>query len=501
MNASSALTENGTGGRTATSRALSPGERWYWIIDQLSTLNVCARVRIEGELSVPVLRTALGALQERHPLLRTAIAQDAPQTPGAGPRFVPAGRPIPLREVQVSGAGDAHWTAEVDGRELRDPIDWRSGPLARAVLVSAPGHIHDLVLTLPHCIADGTTALSLLRQWVRLAAAPPASGRSAAPHGPLPQPFEALFPERFRPGAHAPAGPQPAGGTGLDADSGTAEGADLGAGSGTAGGAAGGTDSGTGSGVAGGAEPPAAADAGEVGRLEPERFVPFAQRRTRMLHRSLGSDVLEGLALACKREGATLHGVLAAALACAVARDAAAPPRARFAVGSPVALRGELRRPVSEDEAGCFVSALHCEVRYQPEDLWAMARFVNDDLAARKKRGEQYGVFSLLAAQGPAGVADSGPFIQYIDEHGPFNFFVSNIGRFEFPAELGTWQLSGAQFVGGISVVGYFGSSVSTSHGRLSWNFTHIDGAVSRERAQRIADDSITTVLAAAQQQ
>ncbi|MER6137064.1 condensation domain-containing protein [Streptomyces sp. NPDC001815] len=496
MNASSALTENSTGGRIGTSRALSPGERWYWIIDQLSTLNVCARVRIEGELSVPVLRTALGALQERHPLLRTAIAQDAPQTPGGGPRFVPAGRPIPLREVRVSAAGDAHWTAEVDGRELKDPIDWRSGPLARAVLISAPGHTHDLVLTLPHCIADGTTALSLLRQWVRLAAAPPASDGSAAPHGPLPQPFEALFPERFRPGAHAPAGPQPAHGTDLQADSGTDSGVAGGTGSGTADGTAGGTDSG----VAGGAEPPADADAGEVGRLEPERFVPFAQRRTRLLHRSLGSDVLEGLALACKREGATLHGVLAAALACAVARDACAPPRARFAVGSPVALRGELRRPVSEDEAGCFVSALHCEVRYQPGDLWAMARFINDDLAARKKRGEQYGVFSLLAAQGPAGVADSGPFIQYIDEHGPFNFFVSNIGRFEFPAELGTWQLSGAQFVGGISVVGYFGSSVSTSHGRLSWNFTHIDGAVSRERAQRIADDSITTVLAAAQQ-
>ncbi|WAU82272.1 condensation domain-containing protein [Streptomyces sp. Qhu-G9] len=491
MNASSALTENGTGGRAATSRALSPGERWYWIIDQLSTLNVCARVRIEGELSAPVLRTALGALQDRHPLLRTAIAQNPPRTPGGGPRFVPVDLPIPLREVRVAGAGDAHWTREVDGRELTDPIDWRSGPLARAVLISAPDQTHDLILTVPHCIADGTTALSLLRQWVRLAAAPPPSGRRAAPHGPLPQPFEALFPERFRPGANAPAGPQTADG----ANPGANPGADSGAGSGANPGAAGGV----GSGAAGGAEPPAAADADAVGRLEPERFVPFAQRRTRMLHRSLGSDVLEGLALACKREGATLHGVLAAALACAVARDAEARPLARFAVGSPVALRDELRRPVSEDEAGCFVSALHCEVRYQPEDLWSMARFINDDLAARKELGEQYGVFSLLAAQGPAAVADSEPFIRYIEEHGPFNFFVSNIGRFEFPAGLGTWQLSGAQFVGGISVVGYFGSSVSTSHGRLSWNFTHIDGAVSRERAQRIVDDSITTVLAASQ--
>lgn len=457
MNASSALTEEDTGRRAATSRELSPGERWYWIIDQLSTLNVCARVRIEGELSVERLRTALGALQDSHPQLRTAIADASPEQPGGGPRFVPTNRPIPLREVYLPSTEETRWTGEVDGHELTDPLDWRTGPLARAVVISGPQQIHDLMLTVPHVIADGTTALSLLRQWVRLAAAPPASvPTTAAAVDSFPEPFEALFSERFRAGA-APSGEQ----------------ADDGAGAG------------------------AEAAPGEVGRLEPERFVPFDQRRTRMLHRSLSAGTLDRLALACKREGATLHGVLAAAMACAVARDAGAAPAAHFAVGSPVSLRDELRREVSEDEAGCFVSALHSVVSYQPDDLWSMARFIKDDLTGRKKRGEQYEVFSLLAAQGPAGVADSEGFIRHFEEYGPFNFFVSNIGRFEFPAELGDWQLSGAQFVGGISVVGYFGSSVSTSQGRLSWNFTHIDGAVSRERAERIVDDSLRMVIAA----
>ncbi|MEU3934402.1 condensation domain-containing protein [Streptomyces sp. NPDC029044] len=433
-----------------TSRELSPGERWYWIIDQLSTLNVCARVRITGEVSAQVLRSALGALQDRHPLLRTAIADTAPGTPGDGPRFVPADRPVPLREVVRTEEDEARWASEVDGHELTDAIDWRSGPLARAVLISGPGQTHDLILTVPHCIADGTTALSLLRQWVRLAAAPSGPGAGAVERGPLPEPFEALFPERDVERA---------------AD---AEGA---------------TD-----------------DAGEVGRLEPEQFVPFARRRTRMLHRSIGIDALDGLARACKREGATLHGLLAAALASAVARDAKAESPARFAVGSPVSLREELRRPVSEDEAGCFVSALHSVVGYQPDDLWSMARFIKEDIPARKQRGEQYGVFDLLARQGPSSVADSEPFIQYIDEHGPFNFFVSNVGRFEFPAGLGGWQLSQAQFVGGISVVGYFGSSVTTSHRQLSWNFTYIEGAVSCERAERIVDDCIRTVLSAGEE-
>ena len=133
-----------------------------------------------------------------------------------------------------------------------------------------------------------------------------------------------------------------------------------------------------------------------------------------------------------------------------------------------------------------------------PDDLWSMARFINRDIAERRKRGEQYVVFGQLAQQGPAGVADSEPFVRFIEEHGSFNFFISNIGRFDFPGTVGEWRLSEAQFVGGISVVGYFASSVSTSHGQLSWNFTYIDEAISRERAERLVDDSVAMVLAAA---
>ncbi|MFB7513130.1 condensation domain-containing protein [Streptomyces sp. NPDC056144] len=461
------------------SRELSPGERWYWIIDQLSTLNVCARVRIEGDVDAGALRDALGVLQQRHPRLRTAITEPEDGGPGGGPRFAPTGRPIPLREVHLSDLQPDRWAEEIDTREFTEPIDWRQGPLARAVLISHPGRVHDLLLTVPHVIADGTTALSLLRQWVRLAqdTAPPGPGRGPGRGPDLDldgvgegfEPFEALFPEPFRP---LPPSEQADAG-GQDSEGAAADG--------------GGQDSGGGE-TQGGAV---------AGRLTPETFVPFAQRRTRMLHRSLSSEDLQRLTLACKREGATLHGVLAAALACAVARDAGAVPGEPFAVGSPLSLRDELARPVGLDEAGCFVSALHSVVAQDPGDLWTMARFIKDDLATRKKLGEQYGVFHLLAAQGPAGTADSEPFIRYFEEHGPFNFFVSNIGRFDFPDTAGTWRLSQAQFVGGISVVGYLGSSVTTSQGQLSWNFTYIDHAVSAQRAERIADDTLALVHAA----
>lgn len=454
----------GTEGRADTSRALSPAERWYWIIDQLSTLNVCARVRIEGEVPTGALLSGLRELQARQPLLRLAIAREQS---ASGPRFVPTDNPIPLREVRVAEDEAEQWVREIDEREFAESIDWQSGPLARAIVIRQPDRINDLIMTLPHCISDGTTALAVLRQWVLLAVDPAASGAGAGITDgpvPVPVPVEDLFPARYR----AMTGPLP------ERNAADEDNPDPSA-------------------VPTDAVAPAAA-----GRFQPECFVPFDQRRTRLLHRFIDGDALQDLTLACRREDVTLHGVLAAALACAVARDAGASPPARFAVGSPVSFRDELDRPVPEDEVGCFVSAVHSVVAYQPDDLWGMARFINRDVAERRLRGDQYPVFSLLATQGPMDVADSEPMVRYIEEHGSFNFFISNIGRFNFPEAVGAWRLSGAQFAGGISVVGYLASSVSTSHGRLSWNFTYIDEAVSRERAERIADDTVKTVLMAA---
>ncbi|MBI8371560.1 hypothetical protein JEY89_19670, partial [Pseudomonas aeruginosa] len=51
-------------------RPLSAVERWYWLSDQFSALNVISRVRVHGRLSIDDLRRGLDALQARHPLLR-----------------------------------------------------------------------------------------------------------------------------------------------------------------------------------------------------------------------------------------------------------------------------------------------------------------------------------------------------------------------------------------------------------------------------------------------
>jgi hypothetical protein len=360
---------------------------------------------------------------------------------------VPTDTPIPLREVVLTQPEDMGWLQELDGHELAEPIDWRQGPLARAVVVSQPGQVHDLLLTIPHCISDGTTVLALLRQWARLAAEPEAG--QTVPSGSILSP-EDRFPARYRGTPDA-----------LPAVPATTEGA-------------------------------------AAHRLAPDRFVPFRQRRSRMLHRFLPSDALENLVLACKREDVTMHGVLAAAMVAAVARDAGTPTPEQLTIGSPIDFRNELDPPVSEDEVGSYVSALPAVVDYQPDDLWSMARSINRQLRESKQRGVHFLQPLLLADKGPAGVADSGPFVQFMEDHGPFNVFISNMGRFDFPDTLGTWRLSGAHVVGGISVIGYFASVVATSHDQLVWNFVYIDEATSRERAERLADDCVEIALEAA---
>ncbi|MEU9076960.1 FAD-dependent monooxygenase [Kitasatospora sp. NPDC048538] len=445
-------------------RELSPLERWYWIADRTSPLNVIARVRVHGHLPPSLLRRALDVLQVRHPLLRVAIAD---RGTGADPVFVPVdGRRIPLRHVDVAAddpAADARWEREVNDHELARSVDWRTGPLLRAVVITsgrngADGErdVHDLVLTASHCIADGRTCLSLLRQWIELAAQPDAgTPPHAASWRALPA-TEDLLPRRHR-------GPAGAAGLGLMM-----------------------------------LRDRQAARRDPAQRVVPSRPVPFGQRRTRMVHRLLTAEQLEQLVLAARRHGTTVHGALAAAMVTAVARDAGAPPSTWFSIGSPVDFRGDLDPAVAPDEVGTFVATVPTRVRYEPDgSLWPAARAISQDLVRRRRRREHLSMLSLPRWAGPKSTADSEAFMRFMEEKGPINLCLSNVGRHEFPEQVGSWRVSDAQFVTGISVVGAVVATATTSHGRLAWNFGYVEGLIPELRGRRIADDAVRTVLSA----
>jgi NRPS condensation-like uncharacterized protein len=451
-------------------RPLGPLERWYWIADRFSPLNVIARTQVRGRLPVSLLRRALDELQDRHPLLSVAIRADQA---GMDPWFVPQPGAIPLRSRHLeAGSGvklAAWWEVEVDERELHDPIDVHRGPLARAVVLSraAPNgmgeQVHDVLLTISHCIADGTTALALLEEWLQHAAwldgAVPASaavpGPAAWPVRPAP---EALFPRRHQ-------------------------------------------------GLPGAANAIARQVRDQVNwrrvrarRVAASQPVPSEQRRTRLLHRSLSPAQLDALTRACKREGATVHGALAAAMIAAVAEEAGAAQLEHYVIGSPVDFRSELRPEVSPREMGSYVATLPSYVAYRPgESLWRTAREVSRDLERRRRDGDHFATVNLLGLVGPETAATSGPFLQRVESRGPGNLCLSNVGRYDFPAHVGPWQVSGAQFVAGVSVSGYVVATVNTSHDHLHWNFTYVEDIVSRPRAERLVTTCVDGLLAAVQ--
>jgi hypothetical protein len=62
---------------TEVRRPLSPVERWFWIADQVSPLNVIARVRVTGHFPERVLERAATDLAAEYPVLQVAIRADA----------------------------------------------------------------------------------------------------------------------------------------------------------------------------------------------------------------------------------------------------------------------------------------------------------------------------------------------------------------------------------------------------------------------------------------
>ncbi|PPK71457.1 hypothetical protein V5P93_003323 [Actinokineospora auranticolor] len=442
-------------------RRLSPMERWYWVCDQLSPLNVVARVRVEGACTRDDLARACARLAEEHPLLRVAIDADPD---GSHPCFVGARHDrLPLRTVCADRLDVDRWEREVDDVELVEPLDWRSGPLARVVDVArgAPGsaeETHDLILTVSHVIADGTTALALLRGLVELAA----TGRSRAAavepartRAPLPPPEE-LLPRRIN---------------------GVPRTAHL---------------------VASVVADRITTAVARPRRLAPVTPVAPERRRSRLIRRELDAEQLARLTDRCRAEGVTVHSALATAMAVAVASVEPTAKTLRVSIGSPVDFRAELVPPVEPGDAGAYVATVPSYIRVGPAiDLWTAARGAFRTLKRSRRFHHHLALVSMLRLLSPRSVGESAKAVAMVDRVGPGNVCLSNVGRYAFPDRVGGWRLSGAQFAAGISISGYLVATVNTSHDSLHWNFTYVDGAVTGERAELIADRALWTVLAA----
>lgn len=166
-------------------RKLIVGERVMYA-DGTRPVNCVFTVSLQGELSEERLRFALNKVQAKHPLLQARI-----QTKRGRPYFLGDGLApkIPVRVLQRKS--DEDWQ-KVTEEEWELPFDVKEGPLARVVWLRSE-EVSELLLICPHCICDGATGVTLMREFLLLLDRPEAS----IGHSPVFQSMKDIVPRSF----------------------------------------------------------------------------------------------------------------------------------------------------------------------------------------------------------------------------------------------------------------------------------------------------------------
>ena len=162
-------------------RYLGPSEAYFWLSNQNSWKHFVVAAQITGETTTASWRTALDAVQRRHPLLGVCIDADDSGAPYF--RFLPELR-IPLQIVP----GDAlqGWEDKME-TELSTPFPGEDALLVRAVLLHE-AHRATILLTVHHSIADGLSVALIVRDILEALSGKPLEAI------PVPQPQEDLCP-------------------------------------------------------------------------------------------------------------------------------------------------------------------------------------------------------------------------------------------------------------------------------------------------------------------
>ena len=136
-------------------REIGSLERLFFRYSERHPAHFLVAAEFDGILDDEVLRRALDAVQQRHPLLSVHV-EDHPSTRLSFCR-APAIAPIPLTVHHGTCSG---WQ-KLAATELARPFDRSTAPLMRAALTTTPTS-SVIVLTFDHTIADGISSIHVL---------------------------------------------------------------------------------------------------------------------------------------------------------------------------------------------------------------------------------------------------------------------------------------------------------------------------------------------------
>lgn len=399
--------------------------------DQAYTLNFTSIASVRGPLSEAALQRALRCLEQRHPLLTARIDRSAE------PRFLSAeAAPIPL---QVEEAPVDALLARADLTLL--PCAWQdAGPHAELIWLRHGTDHASLLLRQHHTVSDGSSGILLMRDLLSFLA------QASEPEQiqPLPSPGQdAFFPEDFAVlRAQALAALQQ--------------------------------------------RPPAAREVLRVRRFDVDDALEHRRTSTRRLR--LDRATSQALAQQARLVGATVHGVLIAAIARAIARETGQDKLQRIV--HPLDLRRYLRElapsaPPIGDAVGYYVSSVTTEHLVEAGGaLGELARAITQAVRAGKAAREP-----LLSApvRGPFLVErtqalEVSAFRQLAEQKLFANTFgISNLGPLErlgVQPQVGALQVEDFFFVAASSVMNQLGGSAVGFDGRTSLQLSCLEPLV-----------------------
>lgn len=131
-------------------------------VDPETPVNCVFAAKIKGDIPEQNFTTALEKIQQKHALLRVVIDSKSEKYPF----FIEEKEiaPIPLRIVERKT--DEDWLTESQ-KEWKILFEEKKTPLARVVWVRGQD-FSEVFWTIPHCISDGTTGVTLMKELIQL---------------------------------------------------------------------------------------------------------------------------------------------------------------------------------------------------------------------------------------------------------------------------------------------------------------------------------------------
>ncbi|AKK71378.1 hypothetical protein OK18_00855 [Chryseobacterium gallinarum] len=131
-------------------------------VDPETPVNCVFAAKIKGEFPEQNFKTALEKIQQKHALLRVVIDSKSEKYPF----FIEEKdiAPIPLRIVERKT--DEDWLTESQ-KEWKILFEKEKTPLARVVWVRGQD-VSEVFWAIPHCISDGTTGVTLMKELLQL---------------------------------------------------------------------------------------------------------------------------------------------------------------------------------------------------------------------------------------------------------------------------------------------------------------------------------------------